>query len=538
MKSDKPVVPEQGAVPPGPVRVDLPAPIPELRRPDRIGGARSGAAAPSGTLAAQRAALELRAGDAFQAQGDFEKAFPHYIAAMELQPQVAEHQGRVGFGYWHRGDIERAREHFQRAIAINPAYPEAHEALAQLHKESGQIELALQHARRAVELAPGHEETLVSLAYVLEAARQPDEAWRIAQQVMAGGHQSPRLAMLLARLAPRFGAEAPALQLLERVLEEPSAFKRETASLHFAAAGLLDRMRKHDEAFSHARQANTLCQANYDCSGLKAHIDQTIAYFTQEKLRTLPRSRCDSQLPVFIVGMPRSGTTLVEQILASHSCVHGAGELTWMWRISEDAAKLAGATPAQLPACLEKITSPQLDELAGRYLGGLQSLNPQARRVCDKLPANFLHLGLISLLFPNARIIHGRRDAMDTCVSCYFADFAVGNLFSSDLKSLGEYYLQYERLMAHWHSVLDVAMLTVEYEQLVRNVEGEARRMLEFLGLGWEERCLQFHQNPRPVSTLSSQQVRQPIYQSSIGRWRNYQKHLEPLRAALDYAPK
>ncbi len=527
-------------MPPGPVRVDLPAPIPQLRRPDRISDTRTGGAGAvqSGTLAAQRAALELRAGDAFQAQGNFEKALPHYIAAMELQPQVAEHHGRVGFGYWHRGDAERARQHFQRAIALNPAYPEAHEALAQLHKESGQIELALQHARRAVELAPGLAETLVSLAYVLEAARQTDEAWQITRQVLAGGHRSPRLAMLLAQLAGRFGAEAPALQLLERVLEEPSVFKRETASLHFAAAGLLDKTRRYDEAFSHARQANTLCMANYDCSGLKAHIDQTIAYFTQEKVRALPRSRCDSELPVFIVGMPRSGTTLVEQILASHSCVHGAGELTWMWRISEDASKVAGATPAQLLACLERLASSHLDELASRYLGGLQSLNPQAQRVCDKLPANFLHLGLISLLFPKARIIHCRRDAMDTCVSCYFADFATGNLFSYDLKNLGEYYLQYERLMEHWHSVLEVPMLTVEYEELVRNVEGVARRMLEFLGLPWEERCLQFHQNPRPVSTLSSQQVRQPIYQSSIGRWRNYQKHLEPLKAALDYASK
>jgi hypothetical protein len=209
-----------------------------------------------------------------------------------------------------------------------------------------------------------------------------------------------------------------------------------------------------------------------------------------------------------------------------------------MWRIVEDVTQLTQRNGIRLPQSLDVIQSSQLDELAGRYLGGLSSLNPAALRICDKLPANFLHLGLISLLFPKARIIHCRRDAMDTCLSCYFSDFASGNLFSFDLKNLGEYYRQYDRLMAHWHSVLDVPILSVQYEQLVGDLEGQTRRMLEFLALPWDERCLRFHQNPRPVSTLSSEQVRQPIYQSSVGRWRHYQKHLEPLWAALQYNSK
>ena len=206
---------------------------------------------------------------------------------------------------------------------------------------------------------------------------------------------------------------------------------------------------------------------------MKSYIDETIAYFTPQKLRALPRSKNTSDRPVFIVGMPR-WRTLVEQILASHPEVHGAGELTWMWRIIEDVSQLTGRNGIRLPQSLDAIEASQLDELAGRYLGGLSSLNPAALRICDKLPANFLHLGLISLLFPKALIIHCQRDAMDTCLSCYFSDFASGNLFSFDQKNLGEYYRQYDRLMAHWHSVLDVPILSVQYEHLVGDLGGRS----------------------------------------------------------------
>ena len=188
---------------------------------------------------------------------------------------------------------------------------------------------------------------------------------------------------------------------------------------------------------------------------------------------------------------------------------------------------------ASYPTCLSALTQIQCDHLAQGYLEHLASLSPDAERVTDKMPNNFLHLGLINLLFPEARVIHCVREPRDTCLSCYFQNFGPGLSFSHDLASLGAYYRQYQRLMRHWASVLDIAMMEVGYEELVADQEGVSREMIEFCGLDWDERCLRFHDAKRVVVTASYDQVRQPLYQQSVERWRNYERHLSPLIEAL-----
>jgi hypothetical protein len=230
-----------------------------------------------------------------------------------------------------------------------------------------------------------------------------------------------------------------------------------------------------------------------------------------------------SAAPVFIVGMPRSGSTLAEQILASHPLIHGAGE-------REDLIQVAGAAFPEAVAALDR---DGLLRMAQDYLTRMPLPEGKVRTI-DKLPGNFLRIGLIRLLFPNARIIHTRRNPLDTCISCYSKLFAVGQHFSYDLAELGRYYRRYAELMRHWDSVLPSdAMLHVSYEAVVDDLEGQARRMVEFCGLEWDERCLRFYESRRPVKTASSVQVRKPLFRTSVERWKHFEAGLAPLIAEL-----
>ena len=236
-----------------------------------------------------------------------------------------------------------------------------------------------------------------------------------------------------------------------------------------------------------------------------------------------------SEQPVFIVGMPRSGTSLVENILASHSQVFGADELTDIEAISNAIQKYS-ASGNPYPTALRDVPDAVIKEFAQRYLERLRDLAPTAQRIVNKMPTNFEHLGLIALMLPNARIIHCKRDRIDTCLSCYFQNFSHRQLdFSYDLFHLRFFWDCYKRLMEHWVNVLPIQIFEITYEQLVVNQETQTRELLEFCGLNWEPECAAPHLNQRPVQTASRWQVRQPVYTSSIGRWRNYEKHIAPL---------
>jgi hypothetical protein len=227
-----------------------------------------------------------------------------------------------------------------------------------------------------------------------------------------------------------------------------------------------------------------------------------------------------STVPIFVLGMPRSGSTMIEQMLASHPLVQTAGEYRGLPRV--------------VPENLDNLNGEILRQIARAYLSSLPALEDGKERIVDKLPLNFLYIGLIRLMLPNARIIHTARDPMDTCVSCYSKLFASGQHFSYDMAELGRYYLRYQNLMMHWRSVLPAdAILDVSYEDVVNDIEGQVRRMLEFCRLPWDDRCLDFHGGSRSIRTASSVQVRQPLFRSSIERWRNYKFGIGPLIDAM-----
>ena len=490
------------------------------------------------------AALEqlVREGDALYVAGKLPAARQRYEAAINQLPHRPELHYRVACCAWGQGQPDVARTHFQRAIELSPQYADAHEGLGQLHMETGNLALADVHSARALQYAPQDVGAAVSRAFVLQASDQTDEAWTIVKDLIARGQVTGRLGVVFSRMAPKLKKEREALEVLDRVLAGGNINPREERGLRFAAAGLLDRLERFDEAFEQAKIANRLrlSQGRYDPRENEQYVDRLINYFTREKLASLPRSSSGNENFVFIVGMPRSGTSLVEQILSSHPLVRAGGELPHLPRVVESASRLIGANEPY-PQCLEHLTTAKADELAAMYVkasaagvptGGRHS-DENFLRFTDKLPPNFLHLGLIQLLFPKSRVIHCTRDPLDVCLSCYMTDFASGNEFSFDLSHAAHFHRQYERLMAHWKNVLDVPMLDVAYEQVVNDLEPQARRLLEFLNLPWNPACLNFHQSKRYVWTASSEQVRRPIYKSSVQRWRKYEKHLEPLRAGL-----
>ena len=481
--------------------------------------------------AAHHAAL---AGDELFRRDMLPEALEHYIRAMQLNPRQAIYFFNVGFVTWRLGKPEVAQQHIERAIALDSTVGRFHRTLSQIHFDRGQIHSAVYHARRARESAPDDAEIAVVLASMLEADRQAHAAFEVIQPLLERGPHTAELAIVMARLAPQLGMQKQAIALIQRALASQNATRsRDIAGLHLMLASLMDSLGQYDAAFLHARQGNGMRGVAYDARKHELAINELISVMTRSRLESLPRALDDDNnaRPVLIVGMPRSGTTLVEQILCSHPSVHGGGELPSFFHMWQNNFGQAG----KLSSNLGDLSADRVDELAQHYLQTLEAMSPGAHRITDKMPGNFLYLGLISLLLPNARIIHCRRDPMDTCLSCYMTDFASANEYACDLRWLGHYYRQYERLMAHWKYVIDLPMLEVQYEQVVGDLPGQSRRLIEFLGLPWDDRCLEFHKTHRFVATASSAQVRQPLYRSSVGRSEHYRRHLAPLRAALGW---
>ncbi|MDH3412537.1 MAG: sulfotransferase, partial [Gammaproteobacteria bacterium] len=304
--------------------------------------------------------------------------------------------------------------------------------------------------------------------------------------------------------------------------------------LHFALGKINDDCGRYAEAFDHYQKANAerAARIKFDVDAAKAEVTRLMQIFDTGFFNQRSDYGDSSELPVFIVGMPRSGTTLVEQILSAHPEVHAAGELM-------DINELAGglrrrlSSSADYPECVEKIDAATSRKLAGEYLSGLRRRDPNALRITDKLPGNYMLLGLIALLLPRARIIYCRRHPLDVALSIYFTDFRAGHHYSYALEHIAAHFSQFTRLMDHWGRVIPAPMLEVRYEQVVAEPDAQIRRLLEFLGLDWDARCLEFQKVNRPVHTASAWQVRQPLYASSVARWQRYAQHLGVLEAAL-----
>jgi len=308
------------------------------------------------------------------------------------------------------------------------------------------------------------------------------------------------------------------------------------ASLHFALGKAFDDLRESDRAFAHYDQGNALKRrsAQFDAASFQRFAQALRETFDAQFFRRIEGFGSPSTRPVFIVGMPRSGTSLVEQILASHAQVFGGDELPYIIDFSESLHTRVGSALAY-PLAVAALDRRVAGDLAAEYLAAIGSLDAEAVYVTDKMPSNFLHLGLVAAILPNARVIHCVRDPMDSCFSNFIQLFGDLHYYSFSLEHVAVFFNEYRRMMAHWDDVLPLRMHTVSYEALVDDPRAQTQAMLDFLELPFDEACVEFHRTRRVVTTASHWQVRQPIYRTATQRWRRYASHLRELAAAIDY---
>lgn len=460
-----------------------------------------------------------------QAKGELSEAAQHYQRVLEQHPADAESRFNLGVVLQLQNNFVGAVASYQQAVPQMPNSAPLHYNLAMSLRKLGQAQEAVPHYLRVLELDANNLDAKIELVQSYTDLGQFEAAQHWVDRLPALGLKAQFAHVVLQPPLRKMTLEDTAwLRDAQDVLTQPLG-NAEKTSLYFALGKYYDDTRQYDLAFAAYSQGNQLkcaSEGRFDCASFSALVDAIIADYDAAFVAQQHEGSSLSERPVFIVGMPRSGTSLTEQIIASHPAVFGAGELTFWSSFSSASgdAPDADATP---------------EELAEKFASLLHRHSPDALRVIDKMPQNFLWLGLIHAVFPKARIIHIQRNALDNCLSIFFQHFDAAYSYGNDLSTLRDYYRNYLRLMAHWRAVLPAeCFIEVEYEALTNDQEGWSRHLIEFLGLEWDERCLEFYKTERKVGTASNWQARQKIYHTSKARWRNYEQHVAPLLDLLE----
>ena len=523
-------------------------------------------------LAPESAPLQCELGCLLAHQGQVQPAIEHFRRTTMLQPAFADGWYFLGITLARLHRDEEALPALRRALALAPGQARLVEALAQVEFRAGFPADALPLWRELVRLRPGHDDTLLKLGETLSRlgdngqarqlyrdalAQRPDAAdlWMaLAQSEEDNGDRDaaaaayekalalrPDWAFPLSGLLGLLRAKAPEPRVEQaRALQaRPALPDADRALIGYELGKVFDGRGEYAAAMASWNDANAARRrmtGEFDRQALQQRVERSLAVFDRA-LFAQAQGGSDDERPVFVVGMPRSGTTLTEQIIGSHGQAFGGGELPDMALIARNLPGRDGA-PQPWPHVFEAIDPGVIRQATGRYLEAATRHAPAgALRLVDKAPMNFYILGLVALLFPRARVIWCRRDPRDIAVSIYGENFALNERFATSFEGIGHAINLQERLMRHWQQVLPTPILELEYEQLVSDIEPQARRIIEFTGLPWDPACLGFHQSERGVQTPSRWQVRQPVHTRSVGRWKNYDFAMAPLLAALDRDP-
>lgn len=465
-------------------------------------------------------------GAVYLAQGKLDEAIASYNRALELRPNYAEAFNNLGYALAEQKKHDEAIVQYQKALSLKPDYVDAYNNLGLSLRERGEYEAAIGCYRRALELQPDFGKANNNMGTLYQQLGRFDEAIACYMKSIALKNNYAPAYRNLVHCRKFTEQDMPILKELETYLESADLSRNDESDIHFALGKIHDDFGQHEQAFLHYKKANELEHEKYtfDREQHSQMINTMIEQFSASFFEARNNFGSDSALPIFILGMMRSGTTLVEQIISSHPEVFGAGELDF-W--ADQAKKYP-------PESVSELNVESVQGMAADCLAYLKHFSTDALHITDKMPNNYLKIGWIHLAFPKAKIIHCKRNPADICLSIYSHKFGGYHPYGYDLDDLAFYYEEYERLMDHWRAVLpsDV-FLEVQYEELVADQEKVSRRMLEFCGLGWHEQCLDFHQKDRPVKTASCWQVRQPLYISSVERWRKFEPFLGPLARLL-----
>jgi tetratricopeptide (TPR) repeat protein len=408
--------------------------------------------------------------------------------------------GRIALA---EGFTDEAEQHIRKLAELRPRSAGPQLLLGEIHSLQGRHDEAVKRYERAQGLAPDNPEAISGKAEALERAGRRDRARAVLAEYVATGRDTGEMAIVQCRLDLSAGDDAAVIELARRHLDGGGLAPATAWHLGFLLGRALERDGRFDESFAAYTRANGAFSAPFDEQAWTENTDRIVEAYTRQRFAALPRAAHGSQLPVFIVGMPRSGSTLIETIIDAHPDAHGAGEFEASHHLVESISLDIGSN-LPYPGCIEDLEQDDVDELGRRYLDRLSAQAPAARRIADKYLINYRHLGLLAVLFPQGRIIHCRRHPLDTGLSCFaLALMPHVHPWASDLESIGKVYLSYERLMRHWQDELAIPMLDVPYEGLVSDPEPWTRRIIEFCDLPWDDRCLRFHEAGRVVKTAS-----------------------------------
>ena len=432
-----------------------------------------------------------------------------------------------------KGDYTGALKHYQRCLSIRPREPHFQFLLGKVLALDGRYADALKKLNKAIELQPDHMQAAEYKALVHQWDGDYDDAAVVLAPFISAGKENAGMAEVQARVDIHAKRYREATAIAERHLTNTELDPDTRHRLGHVAGSAWEKLGDYARSFEAHTRANQAVAVPFDRAEYKKLIDGLIDVFSKDFIADRSRHGNRSELPVFIAGMPRSGTTLVEQIIDAHPTAHGAGEIR---EIEDTAANLQLVLDSSepWPRSASDLEPKDITRYAGGYLDSARRSARNAKRFVNKSLENYRTLGLIAVMFPRATIIHCHRDPRDTCISCYMSGILPRpHPYICDLGDLGFAYRQYERLMAHWKDALSMQILDVGYEALVDDLDGQSRRIIDFCRLPWDDRCLEFHASGRTVRTASYEQVRQPIYRSSIGRHKGFEPYIGPLLEAL-----
>lgn len=463
---------------------------------------------------------------------DDEMALRYFARATGEEPNNAYYHLSLGEAYLKVSEFAPAIHHIQHALELKPDLVEALCSLGRAYVAFDKPDLALPLYERALKVNRNHPLARVGLASALTALGRMAEAASCLKEAIEKSPVVMPVAYKEWAQIRSFTEEPMELQSILREIEGLDPNQGSAQHLHYAAGKILNDLKRYEEAFDHFKKAKEFAGQEFNIEAHRRWVDSIIELFTPEMLAARRGYGNPSEVPVFIVGMPRSGTTLTEQICASHPGVHGAGELSKLRRVA-NAIGFKSGSAGNVRQAVASLSAELSKTLADEHLSYLRQRAPDALRIVDKMPHNFELIGLIGILFPNARIVHCRRNPIDNCLSCFVLNFSKSHDYNADLETLGLYYREYDRLMRHWAEVFPGLIFESHYEALIEDQEERSRQLIDYLGLPWHDACLRFFDRDGVIATPSRWQVRQPIYNSSVKRWKNYEAMIQPLIESL-----
>lgn len=506
-------------------------------------------------------------GNAFMDQGRLNDAASNFLQAISLKPDYVEAFINLGVVFKDQGKLDEAVSSFNKAIAFKPSFAMTHYNLGNVLKQQGKLDDAIASFRRAISVEPNYYEAHYNLGVVLQAQGKLEDAvesYHKALSLQPGLAEAYNNSAMIFNelgemdkavtyfkkalsLKPTYAEAYKNLSLIVRHTENNDDIRemedifnniqdipdKDRSTLGFALGKAFEDLGDYSKAFTYILQANSLKRGlyKYSIQNDRDFFERIRKTFTSDFFSLNHGSGIRDRVPIFILGMPRSGTTLVEQILASHQLVFGAGELEILAELITVFCRDEKAI--KFPECVVNLDKTSFGRMGSEYIAKIKKYSNHAEFITDKMPYNFLYIGLIKTILPNAKIIHCVRDPMDNCYSIFKTGFTRDNSYAYDMTELGQYYNLYRNLMAHWEKVLPGFMYTIRYEEVVANQRRQTENLLHFCELSWDDACLSFYNTERRVSTASLAQVRQPIYNDSVELWKRYENQLEPLRKEI-----